>query len=465
MSVSSSVWLPYKFLFTFLYLSFWFCPQSTLQLSVSTLFLFFCTYSFLPHLNELNRSPQNQIPNYSQWDEAMMSKELKQVLIPGPLIIGAGPSGLAVAACLKKRGVPSLILEKENCMASLWNLKTYDRLRLHLPKKFCELPYMKFPSEFPAYPTKQQFISYLEDYAKGFSIEPMFGQEVRWTKYDRSMRLWQVEAKESKFLCRWLIVATGENAEPVVPEIAGISNFGGRLLHTSIYKNGADFKGSKVLVVGCGNSGMEVSLDLCNSGAQVSLVVRDKLHVLPREIFGISTFALSMWLLKWFPVSLVDGLILLCSRMILGDTGQIGIKRPEFGPLHLKNATGKTPVLDVGAVAKIRSSEVKVVCGIRRFTAKGVEFVNGEVQEFNSVILATGYRSNVASWLKEGNFFSQKDGYPKNPFPNNWKGEDGAYSVGFTRRGLYGASIDAQRVAEDIARQWKSQMKHLHLDL
>ncbi|XP_034682748.1 indole-3-pyruvate monooxygenase YUCCA6-like isoform X2 [Vitis riparia] len=382
MSVSSSVWLPYKFLFTFLYLSFWFCPQSTLQLSVSTLFLFFCTYSFLPHLNELNRSPQNQIPNYYQWDEAMMSKELKQVLVPGALIIGAGPSGLAVAACLKKRGVPSLILEKENCMASLWNLKTYDRLTLHLPKKFCELPYMKFPSEFPAYPTKQQFISYLEDYAKSFSIEPMFGQEVRWTEYDRSMRLWQVEAKESKFLCRWIIVATGENAEPVVPEIAGISNFGGRLLHTSIYKNGADFKGSKVLVVGCGNSGMEVSLDLCNSGAQVSLVVRDK-----------------------------------------------------------------------------------VVCGIRRFTAKGVEFVNGEVQEFDSVILATGYRSNVASWLKEGNFFSQKDGYPKNPFPNNWKGEDGAYSVGFTRRGLYGASIDAQRVAEDIARQWKSQMKHLPLDL
>lgn len=222
-----------------------------------------------------------------------MSKELKQVLIPGPLIIGAGPSGLAVAACLKKRGVPSLILEKENCMASLWNLKTYDRLRLHLPKKFCELPYMKFPSEFPAYPTKQQFISYLEDYAKSFSIEPMFGQEVRWTKYDRSMRLWQVEAKESKFLCRWLIVATGENAEPVVPEIAGISNFGGRLLHTSIYKNGADFKGSKVLVVGCGNSGMEVSLDLCNSGAQVSLVVRDKVPPLVSSFFFFSCLFLS----------------------------------------------------------------------------------------------------------------------------------------------------------------------------
>ena len=206
----------------------------------------------------------------------MIRKEVSPVWVPGPLIIGAGPSGLAVSACLKKRGVPSLILEKDDCLASLWKLKTYDRLRLHLPKMFCELPYMNFPSDFPAYPTKQQFISYLEDYAKRFSIVPMFGQEVRWAKYDRSLGLWEVRANESKFLCRWIIVATGENAEPLVPEIASMSNFGGRLMHTSVYKNGADFRGSKVLVVGSGNSGMEVSLDLCNSGAQVSLVVRDK---------------------------------------------------------------------------------------------------------------------------------------------------------------------------------------------
>lgn len=207
-----------------------------------------------------------------------MRKELKPVWVPGPLIIGAGPSGLAAAACLKKLGVPSLILEKEDCLASLWKLKTYDRLRLHLPKIFCELPFMEFPTEFPTYPTKQQFIRYLEDYAKLFSIEPMFRHEVRWAKFDRSIGFWEVEARETKFLCRWIIVATGENAEPVVPEIGGISSFGGRLMHTSVYKNGAEFSGSKVLVVGCGNSGMEVSLDLCNSGAQVSLVVRDKVN-------------------------------------------------------------------------------------------------------------------------------------------------------------------------------------------
>ena len=205
-----------------------------------------------------------------------MNSESKPVWIPGPVIIGAGPSGLAVAACLKERGVPFMILEKESCIGSLWRLKTYNRLQLHLPKETCKLPHMPFPPEVPAYPTKKQFISYLEAYAKHFAIEPMFRQEVQSAIYDARMGFWRVQANESEFLCRWFIVATGENAEPVLPNIEGISDFKGSLIHTSRYKDGADFEGQKVLVVGCGNSGMEISLDLCNNDAQVSLAVRDK---------------------------------------------------------------------------------------------------------------------------------------------------------------------------------------------
>lgn len=202
--------------------------------------------------------------------------ELKRVWIPGPVIIGAGPSGLATAACLKQRGVPYLILEKESCVGSLWKLKAYDRLRLHLPKKYCELPYISFPPEFPEYPTKQQFISYLEAYTKHFSIKPMFNEEVRWTTYDANIGFWRLQTREFEYFCRWLIVATGENAEPVLPAIPGISDFKGKIMHTSLYKSGDEFKGRKVLVVGCGNSGMEVSLDLYKNGAEVSMVIRDK---------------------------------------------------------------------------------------------------------------------------------------------------------------------------------------------
>lgn len=85
-----------------------------------------------------------------------------------------------------------------------------------------------------------------------------------------------------------------------------------------------------------------------------------QVHILPRELFGTSTFALSIWLLKWFPVKLVDYILILCSHLILGDTCRFGLHRPKTGPLELKNATGKTPVLDIGAIAKIRSGEIKV---------------------------------------------------------------------------------------------------------
>ncbi|KAJ6678597.1 FLAVIN-BINDING MONOOXYGENASE-LIKE PROTEIN [Salix viminalis] len=142
----------------------------------------------------------------------------------------------------------------------------------------------------------------------------------------------------------------------------------------------------------------------------------------------------------------------------------MGIRRPKIGPLEQKKSTGKTPVLDVGAFSKIKSGKIKVVCGVQRFTANGAEFVDGQVENFDSVILATGYRNNVASWLKEDSFFNDKEGYPRNPFPDNWKGKNGLYSVGFARSGLLGSSIDAQRVAEDIARQWSSETKHLRIE-
>lgn len=192
-----------------------------------------------------------------------------------PIVVGAGPSGLAAAACLAANGVPSLVLEKSNCIASLWQNRTYDRLTLHLPKQFCELPLMGFPEDFPKYPTKRQFISYMESYASNFSIEPRFGQAVRSAEFDSACGFWRVRTQDVEYMSRWLIVATGENAEPVKPEISGIDGFQGNVIHTSCYKSGADFREKKVLVVGCGNSGMEVSLDLCSHNATPYMVVRN----------------------------------------------------------------------------------------------------------------------------------------------------------------------------------------------
>ncbi|KAL2236065.1 indole-3-pyruvate monooxygenase YUCCA6 [Sesamum indicum] len=387
------------------------------------------------------------------------------VWVPSPVIVGAGPSGLAAAACLKEKGVPSLVLERSNCIASLWQLKTYDRLKLHLPKQFCELPHMSFPQDFPTYPTKQQFIQYLEDYAKRFEIKPVFNQSVVSAEFDENLGFWRVRTAppgEVEYVCRWLIVATGENAEAVVPAIEGAEEFEGAVVHTSGYKSGEVYKGKKVLVVGCGNSGMEVCLDLCNHNATPSLVVRDTVHILPREMLGRSTFGLSMCLLKWLPTCLVDRFLLAVTRLMLGDTARFGLDRPQVGPLELKNVSGKTPVLDVGTLDKIKSGDIEIRPGIRRLLRhQMVEFVDGRQENYDAIILATGYKSNVPSWLKESDMFSEKDGLPKRPFPNGWKGKCGLYAVGFTKRGLLGASIDAQNIADDIQSCWRAEAKQL----
>lgn len=160
-------------------------------------------------------------------------------MLQGPLIVGAGPAGLACAVELTMGSVSYVILERDICIASMWHCRTYRRLCLHLSKRYCQLPRMPFPHSYPTYPTKQQFLAYLDEYKRNHGIRPFFNMEVVSAKYDGEY--WCVRTKDTsnnaeesmmslctrEYRTRWLIVATGENAEPVVPEIKGIRNFKG----------------------------------------------------------------------------------------------------------------------------------------------------------------------------------------------------------------------------------------------
>ncbi|TVU48305.1 hypothetical protein EJB05_07938, partial [Eragrostis curvula] len=387
-------------------------------------------------------------------------------VVHGPIIVGAGPSGLAVAAALRRHGVPFTVLERSDGIADLWTNRTYDRLRLHLPKVFCELPHVGFPPDFPTYPTKHDFLGYLRSYASRFAVAPLFGRAVTSARFDAAAALWRVTAVSAaadggnggvattEYVSPWLVVASGENAEVVVPKVKGRERFEGEVLHSSEYRCGERFKGKKVLVVGCGNSGMEMCLDLCEHGATPFMSVRSGVHVLPREMFGSSTFGIAMKLLKWLPIKLVDRFLLLVAKMVLGDTEKYGLKRPKLGPLEIKNITGKSPVLDVGAWSLIKSGNIKIVPEVESFNGGGARFVDGNEMAFDAVIFATGYRSNVPSWLKDGELFTE-EGKPKAQHPSNWRGPNGLYCVGFSGRGLLGAGADALRAAADIAGRWQ----------
>ncbi|WOG94782.1 hypothetical protein DCAR_0314079 [Daucus carota subsp. sativus] len=373
--------------------------------------------------------------------------EFKEAVI----IVGAGPSGLATAACLKTHSIPYIILEREDCFASLWKQKAYDRLHLHLAKQFCQLPHMPFPKSCPTFVPRKQFLQYLDDYVTRFDIKPLYKRLVVSAFYDESSMKWTVEVtngvsgEAEKYYGRFLVVATGETCDPYVPEFEGLSKFKGDAIHSTQYKCGEAYENKHVLVVGCGNSGMEIALDLANYGAKVSIVVRRPAHVLSR---GMVYWGLI--LLKYFPYYMVDSLMLLLSKIKYGDLSKFGIHRPEKGPFALKVKDGKYPIIDVGTCKKIKSGEIQVLPGLRSIAESEIFFEDGRSDPFDSIIFATGFTRSTKMWLKGDDFLLNEEGFPKPGFPNHWKGEKGLYCVGLARRGLYGAAMDAENIANEI---------------
>lgn len=208
------------------------------------------------------------------------------------VIVGAGPAGIATSACLNLLSIPNIVLEREDCYASLWQKKAYDRLKLHLAKSFCELPHMPFPVSAPTFVPKDMFVQYLQNYVYQFNVSPLYRRSVENAWFNRIAKKWVVTAKNSvsglveEYVCEFLVAATGENSEGLIPSINGLDSFKGLFIHSSEYDNGKRFGRKDVLVVGAGNSGMEIAYDLCNWGAQTSIVIRSPvsaLNALPRD--------------------------------------------------------------------------------------------------------------------------------------------------------------------------------------
>ncbi|KAF9599718.1 hypothetical protein IFM89_001664 [Coptis chinensis] len=370
---------------------------------------------------------------------------------PLVVIVGAGPAGIATAACLKRHSISSIILEKEYCCASLWKNRAYDRLKLHLAKKFCSLPHFPIPSSAPTFVPREGFIQYMDCYVTEFKLEPFFGRFVKSATYDSSLGKWLIEAKNTTlnktetYTGDFLVVASGENSKGIIPELPGLDSFPGETIHSSEYKSGTNFQDRKVLVVGSGNSGMEISYDLSKYGVDTSIVVRSPCHILSKEMVYVG-----MTLMKFLPMSLVDHLIMMYAKFRYGDLTQYGLHLPEQGPFYRKFVTGKSPVIDVGTVEKIKKGEIKIFPAITSIKDGKATFEKGEEQTFDAMIFATGYKSTTNSWLKDFVYILNGDGMPKMSFPNHWKGENRLYCAGFSSRGLAGIAMDAEAIADDI---------------
>ncbi|KAF7840103.1 putative indole-3-pyruvate monooxygenase YUCCA10 [Senna tora] len=210
----------------------------------------------------------------------------------------AKDEGLATSACLKRHSIPHIILEKEDCSASLWRKNTYNRVKLHLAKEFCSLPFMPHPPSSPTFLSKKDFLHYIDDYITWFDIRPRYCRLVESVAFDEVERKWRIETRNTNggslelreaYVAKYVVVASGENSEGYVPKVEGLEGFSGEIVHSKSYKCSLKYKSKGVLVVGSRNSGMEIAYDLNDWGARTSIIIRS-------GNFGLRTS--SMFLMK-----------------------------------------------------------------------------------------------------------------------------------------------------------------------
>ena len=366
------------------------------------------------------------------------------------LIIGAGPAGLAVAGRLSKANQEFEILEMSNEIAHRWN-HHYDRLHLHTVKELSHLPFKPFPEDYPTYVPKQSLVDYYEAYAKEFNINPHFNTSVdKITQADGRYHV--ACADGSVFTADNVVIASGINRNKYEPVFENQENYKGTIIHSREYKNHHLYKDQSVLVIGMGNTGAELALDLVEGEAKPSIAVRGEISLVPRDVNGRPVQTTSKLLAK-IPFGMGDWVGAQIQKFIFGDLSKYGIRIRKEYPAVVLRETGKTPVIDIGTIKHIKEGNITVYPGIDRFTEDGVQFVDGRSAKFDHVVLATGYKANILDLVPDLDR-ADLDQYelPKHLiWFNKWKG---LYTIGFDNYSLGGilgtVYNDSEKIVEDI---------------
>jgi indole-3-pyruvate monooxygenase len=363
------------------------------------------------------------------------------------LVVGAGPAGLATSACLRREGLAHVVLEREGQIAHAWH-RHYDRLRLHTTKTYSGLPMMPWPKGTPRYPAREQVVQYLQAYAAAHGVVPHLGVTVRAVQ--RRTDHFTVDTSAGVMTPSIVVMATGYNGVPKLPSIPGLDRFHGSAIHAGAYKNAAPYQGKRTLVVGCGNSGAEIALDLAEHGVDVALVVRGPVHVVPRDMFGRPTQHTNV-LLSYLPLGLRDAIATGVMGLVVGDLSRWGIVRPAMGPNRMIEQVGRIPILDIGTIAMIKRGKIRVLPAVQEILPDGVRFAGGAEHPFEAVIFATGYTPGLDKVIEGFETIADARGRP-NRFGEE-SGISGLYFVGFRNPptgALREIALEAPRVARSI---------------
>jgi putative flavoprotein involved in K+ transport len=362
------------------------------------------------------------------------------------IVVGGGASGLSAAAALARRRIDAVVLEQDAQLGGTW-ARRYDRLHLHTVRRFSGLAHFPIPSRYPTYLSRDDVVAYLNEYALNFGLRVVTGAAIASVRSHRATANgWIVETTGGDaWHGRVAVIATGQYREPIVPPWEGRELYGGRIAHSVTYSNAAPYAGTRVLVVGAGNSGAEIATDLSDNGAAyVALSVRTPPPIVPRDPFGLPVQRTSI-LLSALPPAIANRLGWATARLALGDLTRYGMPKGDFAPY----TTRRVPLIDVGFVEALKRGRVKVRPALERLTQAGAVFADGTSESFDAIIAATGFTTGLESLIDVPGVLKD-DGEPL-AASGEPTAHPGLYFVGFTHS-LRGHLFEANRASRRLAR-------------
>jgi putative flavoprotein involved in K+ transport len=367
------------------------------------------------------------------------------------VVVGAGPAGLAAGAMLRRHGVDALLIDRGEAVGDSWR-QHYDRLHLHTVRWLSDLPGLPIPRSEGKWVSRDGVARYLEAYARHHRLPIRLRTDAR--RIVRSNGSWSVQTTDGQLLADRVVVATGFNRTPWMPRWPGAETFTGDLLHSSAYRNPEPFRGRDVLVIGTGNSGAEIVVDLVEGGAgTVSLSVRTPPNIIRRDLAGFPSQVLGV-LFRRFPPALVDPIAAATRRVTVGDLTQYGMPPPPRGLYTRAREDDIIPILDVGLIDLLKQRRVRVVPAVEGFEGSEVLLAGGARLPVDAVIAGTGFRPALEDLVGHLDTLDDR-GRPQVHGPATHPSAPGLHFIGYTNPisgNLRELGIDAKRVARAVGR-------------
>jgi cation diffusion facilitator CzcD-associated flavoprotein CzcO len=309
-------------------------------------------------------------------------------------VIGAGAAGVSALHQLRAAGYNADCFEKTDRVGGHWHTD-YDALHLITSRDMTAFEDFPMPADYPHFPRRDEIRRYIESYAEARGLYDIiqFGTEVvSVTPVDTDGPVgsagWVVTTDKGSEIYDGVLVANGHLWDPMVPRVPG--TFSGKQLHSSEYQNTGDIDGTRVLVVGAGNSGCDIAVDVAQHRLEVDIVIRDGLYFQPKTFFGRPRQQVEF--LKDFTPSDQDLLSRLLARVSIGQNSDYpGLPVPEHNSL----AEGPTVVNDL-LLYWIHHGRIRAIAGVvERFDGKTVHFADGTSGEYDTILWATGFHASL----------------------------------------------------------------------